>query len=218
VLVRIEFHPAYMVAGPRGTSGEPGEGRSFLHANLWISVKIEEWGLLRDGHIHMTCAIDEARAGKRWQRVNLSRQPLEVCKAGPSLPGDAVNLLRSELGALEILLFRQRELSVASEIGETRAAFQRRLLGYLRPLIQQRIGAPKVGSTGVRGQGDGHAELATALSELVAGIEQKVVPVTTNAVERVQLGLLLVPQGITLVEDGIGDRMIGGEPRQERRP
>jgi hypothetical protein len=214
--VRLSEHPPYAV-GPRlGNSGLEGELASLLHAALWVRIEIEEWQLVREGHLHLVCSPEMARRGERWRRVELASHPLTLRDAAQELPGDAKDLLRKELEELQLGVFRQADLGLASEIGETRSAFQRRLLRSLGPLIQTRIQAFNNVRHREPKPGPDREKVAKALSQLVSGIEHRTVRATEDVIHSAELGLLLVPEGVVLAAAGIDDRMIEGRPRPER--
>lgn len=210
--VRLSLHPPYAVAGKHGGSDQMGERVSLLHAKLWVRIEIEEWHLVREGHLHLVSAPDAARAGMRWREVELSRHPLFVYHHGSQVPEDAEDLLHSELSRLSIEVFRQRELGLASEIGETRAAFERRLLKALRPLVQERIGVVKAGGRPKPGGGSSRTGVAEALSGLASGIEHRTVRATEDVVVSAELGLLLIPEDDVPTTTTVEDRMITGRP------
>lgn len=215
--VRLSLHPPYAIAGKHEGSGQLGERVSLLHAKLWVRIGIEEWRLVREGHLHLVSALEAARAGKRWRELELSRHPLFVCHHGSPLPEDAEDLLHSELGRLSIEVFRQRELGLASEIGETRAAFESRLLKALRPLVHERIGVVDAGRRPKPQGGSSRAGVAEALSDLTSGIEHRTVRATEDVVVSAELGLLLIPEGGVPTTATVEDRMITGRPMTGRQ-
>jgi hypothetical protein len=214
--VRLSEHPPYAVGPAVGSRSLEGKLASLLHAALWIRIEIEEWQLVREGHLHLVCSPEMARRGERWRRVELASHPLTVRDGVQELPGDAQDLLRGELRELQLDVFRQADLGLASEIGETRSAFQRRLLRSLGPLIQTRIQAFNNARPREPKAAPDRGKVAGAVSQLVSGIEHRAVRATEDVVHSAELGLLLVPEGVVLAAVGIDDRMIEGRPRPDR--
>lgn len=215
--VRLTEHPPYAVAPQPRSLGPAGERVALLHAGLWLQIEVAEWGLVREGHLHLACSPVSARRGERWKRVELGSHPMTVVDDGPNLPRDAEDLLRQELGVLELDLFRQADLGLASQIGETRSSFQRRVLRSLHPLVQEKVGRGQPDPRRTSRPAPGRGEIAGALSGLAAGVEHTVVRATEEVIRSVELGLLLVPEGVVLVAGGTEDRMVTGSPRPERR-
>ena len=168
-----------------------------------MSVDLTDWGERRRGHLRMIRAPD----GPRWRPADLVRHPMRA------VPGrtDEVDLdrlvgeLSAELRRRGLRFHRIPELGVVSEFGDDESAFRRRVLGVLRPELQRRaeeVGeAPgrlppcwrrRAAEAGRRSQ----IELASRLSGLVESMETIECEDPWSSVQRVELGVLLIPEGL----------------------
>jgi hypothetical protein len=186
--MKVEILPTCTIEARYGSAADAPK-TAHLHVALWLSVELEAWGERREGHLHLIREV----GGGSWRPIDVSRHPMGAA-AGDHPPIDVdgtIAALRDELDERGMSFYRVPELGVVSEMGETGPAFRRRVLGVLRPTIQQRIDGPA-------GEGSDASDLAAQLSRLVGSIEEHRCNDVWSHVKRVAVGVLYIPDGLDL--------------------
>jgi hypothetical protein len=202
--MRVTSHPPWSV-------GYEPVGDVFdevYHARLWLSVEVSEWGCRRQAHLHLVRAPDREDAS--WQRVDLAHHPLRSDPHPAPSPAAVDRIIGSLTTWLEswcLELYRQPDVGLVSELGESRADFRRRLRTAMGPEMQRRIqmleAAPRPALPWRRRRA---ATKVAAFREQLAGTVSAVTerldvrrladPVT--AVREAVVGILRLPSGTQL--------------------
>lgn len=201
--MKITPHPPLLVA-TTATDPEMITTTPFLHASLWLAVDLDDWAVRRSGHLHLVTSDEDSR----WRAVDLARHPLRPQpEVDQATVDDMTTRLLEGLASWDLRFFRIADLEIVSELGEGRGDFRRRAMGLLRPEIQSRIdrisGQPTSRLPWRRHSQEREREaartrLASALGSLADSIEERRVPDVAAVVRSVELGTLLVPEGVML--------------------
>jgi hypothetical protein len=205
--MRLKGHPPLAVAAvDPGRAQGPGCG--LLHAAVWLVIDLEEWGVRREGHLHLVRPVE----GGPWRSVDLARHPLRRLPdeeaSGWASPAIAEELLRWLRGG-PLRFFRIPSLEAVSELGESEAAFRSRILGYLAPEVTRRIGAARAAETPGRWpwgrrrrtearQRRDDESMASQVAALAGRVETLAAEDRHVAVRSIEVGLLFVPPGCEL--------------------
>ncbi len=200
--MRWKTLPPSRLLPPPGHSGETWT--SYLHAALWVEVAA--WEERVRGHLHLMATETAARAGEPWRVVDVAAHPFETWDGGPELPADAGDLLAGALLGLELRFYRSEALGAVSHLGEPLAAFRSRVLASLRPEIRYRVAAGE--SRGVAAE-----ELAGAVARVGGRFEELTVALDEASIRSADMGIVLVPEGVTLRGPALWDEMVRGPVR-----
>jgi hypothetical protein len=213
VAVRIDRHQTLEVVDVRpGAPDRPAIAH--YHASLWLAVDLSTWGERRQGHLRLVRPV----GAPGWRRIDLGRHPMRAVSGRP----DEVDIdrltaeLATELARRPLRFHRIPELGAVSEFGEDEAEFRRRVLRVLRPALQRQAdrrgegGTPRRPLRRHRQRDHGTNELASRIAQLVESMETYGSPDPWTAVERVEIGVLLIPDGLDLAPSHPRDLMIGG--------
>lgn len=175
------------------------------HAQLWLSVEISEWSCRREAHLHV--ARDPHREDASWQRIDLAHHPLRS-DANPAPPPAVVDRIIGSLTMwLEswcLELYRQPDVGLVSELGESRADFRRRLRTAMGPEMQRRIQAletaPRAALPWRRRRAAtqvaaAREQLAETVSTVTDRLEVRRIADPVAAVREAVIGVLRVPPG-----------------------
>lgn len=199
--MRVTSHPPWSV-------GYEPVGDIFdevYHARIWLSVEISEWRCRRQAHLHFVRTLD--REDGPWQRVDLAHHPLrkDPHPASPQTAVDQViSSLRSWLESWCLELYRQPDVGLVSELGESRAGFQRRLRAAMAPEMQRRIQTLEAAPRSVlpwRRQraetkiADARVQLAGTVSAVTDRLDVCRIADPVTAVREAVIGVLRIPPG-----------------------
>jgi len=115
--------------------------------------------------------------------------------------------LRDWLERWRLSFYRFPGLDIVSEFGEDRAGFRRRVLGVLRPAVQERLEemgeaprpiVPWLRRSRMDQRHRVKTKLASEVSGLVDTIEEHICRGLVEAVRRIEVGILLIPDGLEL--------------------
>jgi hypothetical protein len=210
--MRVLTHPPVVITG--GRSKEGGALTSYLHGALWLMVEVAEWGIRREAHVHAVRPL----GGGEWRPVDLSRHALSPSSWEPVRPPSAE--IAAELVAWfqgrPLRLYRLPALDSVSELGETPDDFRRRMLGLLRPELEERSRSLRSRPVSVwpwrrraeraRRERFKHS-IAGEIGELVAEVEEWLSPDPTSVIRRLEVGVMLVGEGIALAAPARKDLM-----------
>jgi len=215
--VKVERGPVCEIAAPGGVP--------HIHASLWLRIDLEAWGERRAGHLHLV----RPAGGGAWSQADVARHPMR-----PTARQDAtvelepvISELRAVIATLPLEFFRLPDLDAVSEFGEGREAFRRRVLGVLRPALQQAVDEA-AGKAAVRRlrpwrreraaemRRRRQAELAGRLSSLAGAMETFTCRDPWSTVRRIEIGILRIPEGVDLTPTSPRDPMI--RPAAAGRP
>ena len=212
--MKIGRRPTCEILSPSASSRD-GAAVAHVSASIWLSVDLAAWGERRDGHLHFARRLD----GREWSPADMSGHPMRPVtdRRTPIDTAPIVEELESLLAARPPTFYRIPELGVVSDLGEGREDFRRRVLGALRPVFQQRIDAleraPGSRLPWRRRRRDEvrrrtRNELAARLASLANSIESHTCRHPWDTVRRIEIGILLVPDGLDLTPGPPRDPMI----------
>lgn len=214
--MRLKIHPPLVIAGGSGPNGDTHLA-SLVHAHLWMKVDLAEWGVVRQGHLHLVRAT--ANSGD-WKMVDLAGHPVRLWRG--QCPEVRLDSVESELAAWlvrsALSFYRVSKLAVVSELGEGIDDFRRRVLAgvgrELRSRLEETESAPSSQLPWQRRPEEperarSRRQLAFGVAGLGQDIEQLTVEDPVATIVHGEAGLLLVGAGIHLPSPASRDLMIG---------
>ncbi len=129
------MHPPFELS-ERGRRVDGRPVRTFLHAHLWISARLERWNAELAGHLHLVVGLtgrETPRTG--WHILDVTNHPFVLSSTRSTLPPDTDALLTQLMEHVEVPVLRMHSLGAVSMPGEPLDTFRSRVLGRL----QQRL-------------------------------------------------------------------------------
>lgn len=205
--MRVTGHPPLYLDRRRAGDRAPPRYRPFRHATAWIRTDLPEWGTALEAHLQLIEVDGE------WTTVELSGMPVSLVPGGgdaPTAPDPDVDGWAGEvldaLAAIELPVSRVPGTGTVSGWGEGANSFRRKVMAGLRPAAGRALaaeaGRPKRrGWFGRRdrrrseGPGD-PTGAASAISRLVSSIETVSIVPDAAAVRSLEVGWLMIPEGV----------------------
>ncbi len=214
--MRLEIHPPLVIAGGPGPDSDT-DFTSLVHAHLWVRVDLAEWGVVRQGHLHL---VRPASHCGDWRVVDLAGHP--VCLWRGQCPDVALDSVEPELAAWltrhALSFYRVSKLAAVSELGEGIDDFRRRVLagvgGELRSRLEKTESAlsprlPWRRRPGEPERARRRRRLACDVARLSQDIEHLTIEDPVAAIVHGEAGVLLVAAGTRLPSPTSRDLMIG---------
>lgn len=202
--MQVSTHPTRIV----GRSDPGADAVEWFHAGLWLNVSIAEWDVRRSGHVHVVTRPCHLSA---WHPFDIALHPLRVERDTPPPSGETlqevVTALQAWLSSWPLEVHRHTEIGLVSELGESRADFQRRVMAVVRPELQRRVSStdetagsrwPWRRRAAEKGRMQRTERLAAGVAQLGSEIETRAVDSPTDAVRRAEIGVLLCAREIDL--------------------
>lgn len=187
--VLVKKHPTWIIGNV-----EPGPDTVlWRHAKLWLVVELPAWDARRSGHFHVVSRVDWPVSD--WRPTSIARHPMRPEAAGaPTTAPDSEVIAGLEhwLRSWRPELYRQPEIGLVSELGEGEGAFRKRLLGGVRPELRRRVES-------LDHDTDDRQQLATGVAQLATAIESHSVADVTQAIQHIEIGLVIAPTDLDLV-------------------
>ena len=136
--LRLKQHPP-LEYGSRTTSNASGQSTMLAHAFVSLQVELPKWSWETGGQVQLVRLLESQ--DNEWRLTNLATKSLRQLpsSAAPALSPRVQQDLESWLDRWQVVFFRQPEVNLISEFGESRKSFEHRVALRIKPLIQKKI-------------------------------------------------------------------------------
>ncbi len=198
----IKAHAPLLLAS--GTVSKPVS--AYVHVRLWLNGELGKWQHKIEGGLD---AVQPLTGSEPWREVDLGRYSMRrVSDMTPEEPpAEARQRLEKWLGSWRLHFYRQAQLNLYSEVGESRDVFKKRVSGAVRELVKKKQQdvikeplplMPWRKRAALQEREQRQKRLLAEASEMAENIESILCPRPTDYVQRAEFGMLFVGAAIHL--------------------